>query len=389
MLLIDILEEIKLNVKLEEDIEVIQNILFLIYINDGISNKDIAKVVLLPIPVVSAIKNELKKLKFVKQQAGIKLTDKGLDFVENTLKYKNFNKELYYKLVDDNSNIEILLKDEILLLEEILNNRPEVDVLIDQSKCTVLTSINRAILALRNGAIIGKNILCMGDDDFVSVSISIIAKKLFSNEEQFNCDVTVLDIDKRILEYIESVSKEFSLPISILHYDAKNPLPAICTNQFDCLFTDPPYTIQGLDLFLSRGLAGLKKQSCLKIFFSFANKSPDVTLQMQKSFNDMGLIVKSIDTTFNEYEGAKILGSTGQMIILNTTRNSTPKIINDYTESLYTGELKMTTRTYKCKNCKKLFKIGFDKNFKTIEELKKSGCEYCNENKFDLVKKSN
>ncbi len=329
----------------------------------------------------------MKKLKLVKQEAGIKLTEQGILFVENTLKYKNFNKALYYSLIDENADIEYLLKDEISLLTEIFNNRPAVDVLVDQSKCTVMTSIKRAVLALKNGSIIGKNILCLGDDDFVSVSISIIAKKLFSNEEQFNCDVTVLDVDKRILDYIENLSKEYSLPISLLYYDARKPLPVIVTNQFDCLFTDPPYTIQGLDLFLSRGISGLKNQNSLKVFFSFANKSPEVTLQMQSSFIEMGLIIKSIDSNFNEYEGAKILGSRGQMIVLNTTKKTTPKITEAFNESLYTGEIKKTTRTYKCKHCKKLFKVGFDRQFKTIEDLKKVGCEYCGENKFDLVEK--
>ncbi len=347
-----------------------------------------AQEVLLPIPVVSAIKNELKKLKLVKQEGGIKLTERGILFVENTLKYKNFNKELYYALIEDEADIEYLLKDEINLLTDIFNNRPAVDVLVDQSKCTVLTSIKRAILALKSGSIIGKNILCLGDDDFVSISITIITKKLFSNNEQISCDVTVLDVDKRILQYIENLSIEYCLPISLLYYDARKPLPNVVCNQFDCLFTDPPYTIQGLDLFLSRGIAGLKKQNSLKVFFSFANKSPEVTLQMQTSFIEMGLIIKSIDNTFNEYEGAKILGSTGQMIVLNTTKKTIPKIIDEFKDSLYTGEIKKTTRTYKCKNCKKLFKVGFDKEHKTIEKLKKVGCEYCNENKFDLVKKT-
>ncbi len=342
----------------------------------------------MPIPVVSAIKNELKKLKLVKQEAGIKLTERGIIFVENTLKYKNFDKELYYKLIEENADIEYLLKDEINLLTDILDNRPSVDVLVDQSKCTVMTSIKRAILALKSGSLIGKNILCMGDDDFVSISIAIVTKKLFRNDENFNCDVTVLDIDKRILQYIENLADEYRLPISLLYYDAKKPLPTVVCNQFDCLFTDPPYTIQGLELFLSRGICGLKNQNSLKIFFSFANKSPDVTLKMQTAFNEMGLVIKHIDSTFNEYEGAKILGSTGQMIVLNTTKKTEPKIIHEFNDSLYTGEIRKTTRTYKCKNCKKIFKVGFDKEHKTIEDLKKVGCEYCNENKFDLIKKS-
>ena len=132
-----------------------------------------------------------------------------------------------------------------------------------------------------------------------------------------------MDIDNRILDYISSISKDEDLPISCKYVDLRMPLPEEFKNQFDCLFTDPPYTLQGMNLFLSRGLEALKNQkNGLSIFFSYAHKSPEFELNMQKYFVHMGLMISEILNSFNIYDGAQIIGNTGQMIILKTTKKT-------------------------------------------------------------------
>ncbi len=387
MFIINTLEEIRLNIKLEEDVKVIEDILFLIYIHDGIANKDIADKLYLSIDTTATIKNELRKIKFIKQEAGIKLTEKGIDYVENELKYKGFNKELYFNLIDENVDYNTILKDEILALEDIFNNRPNIDTSIDQSKCTLDTNVKRALLALRNNTLIGKNILCLGDDDLISITLGIIVNKLFNLNNNLNCNITVVDIDDRILDYISNLSQELHLPITVLKYDVRDLFPVVLTNTFDCLFLDPPFTTQGLELFLSRGIFALKKESCLPIFLSFADKPCDTTLNIQKSFNKMGLIIKTIYNKFNKYNGYKILPNTSNLIVLMTTNEVTPMYTDEFPFPIYTHEIKKKTQTYKCENCKKQFKVGFEEKFKTIDELVEVSCEYCNDTIFTLVDK--
>lgn len=387
MIIIKILQDIKKNVNLSEGISVIENILFLIRINNGISNKEIAKNVLLPIPVVCAVKNELKKLDFVFQESGVKLTKKGISYVDNVLNYKHFDIELYNNLIRDLNFFSSYLEDELIVLKKILDNRPSVDVTIDQSKCTPETSLKRAVLALSKNSLIGKKILCLGDDDFISISLALLTKRLFNSSTNNKSFITVLDIDNRILEYIEKLSLEYDLNISTFTYDARNIPDKPLINTFDCLFTDPPYTIAGLQLFLSRGITLLKNEDNLNVFFSFANKQPIVTLDMQKKISELGLVITEIHKYFNYYEGAKILGGYSQMICLITTKDYIPIIKTEFTDDLYTGEIKKTIRVYKCKNCNDTFDIGFSSNIKTIEKLKSIGCPSCQNNIFDLIKR--
>ncbi len=64
-------------------------------------------------------------------------------------------------------------------LQEVFDNRPKVDVTIDQSKSSIDTSLKRAILSLKNHDLVGKRILCLGDDDLVSIALGFLLKKTF------------------------------------------------------------------------------------------------------------------------------------------------------------------------------------------------------------------
>lgn len=164
--------------------------------------------------------------------------------------------------------------------------------------------MRRAILCLRNHALVGKKILCVGDDDLVSVSLALLLKRLFPGKEVASGRIEVVDIDERFLQFITGVAKQHALPIRCHRADLRQPLPKKLQRQYDCFFTDPPYTLQGMSLFLSRGISGLQKRKGLPIFLSFDHKSPDFALRMQQQFVQAGVSVREVISHFNEYEGA-------------------------------------------------------------------------------------
>lgn len=381
------LETVNKNVNIDEGIQAITNTLINIYFKEGISTKELARKNFLPIPVITAIKKELIKCDLVVQDRGVRLTRKGRGFVEQNLGFYGLNIELYTKLFSESWKDIKEINEVKESLNEIFINRPQADVTIDQSKCTVDTAIKRAVLCLRNSALIGKRILCIGDDDLVSIALGFLLKKLFNDIRYSKTKIFVMDIDNRILDYISSIAKKEELPINCEYVDLRSPLSESFKGQFDCFFTDPPYTLQGMNLFLSRGLEALKDESGLNIFLSYAHKSPEFELNMQKYFVDMGLMVSEILTAFNNYDGAEIIGNMGQMIILKTTNSSKSLIENCYQEPIYTGELKVTVRLYKCKECGEIMKVGLSEKFNTIEELKEKGCYKCNNRIFQLIEK--
>lgn len=382
--MVNYIQEVSKNVNIQEGEQAIENILLNIYFEEGISNKELSRNNLLPIPVIVAIKKEFIKYGLLIQSGGARLTEEGIYFIENKLGFRGIRKDLYIKLLK-----ETWEEDEVFemksILSKIFKERPLVDVTIDQSKCTLDTAIKRAILCLQNYSLVGKDILCVGDDDLVSIAIGFLLKKLFNDIECCNTKIYVMDIDNRILTYIEGIAQKEGLPIKCVRIDLRKPLPKNFVQQFDCLFTDPPYTLEGMKLFLSRGVEALKKQNCLPIFLSYGHKSPDFEFAMQQCFIDMGLIVSKVMARFNIYEGAGVIGNTGQMIILRTTSNSKTLMETFYQGPLYTGELKKTVRSYRCRNCGATTRVGVPEKIKTIEQLKLKGCGKCGNEIFSLI----
>ena len=387
--MLNYIEKIKKKVNLEEGNKTIENILITIYLQQGISTKELAKINFLPLPVTAAVKKEFIKEKLVIQDRGTRLTPNGISFVENKLGFKNINKELYLKLLTDTQKEHKVINEIKEEIHKIFQGRPQVDVTLDQSKSSVDTSLKRAMLCLKNYDLIGKNILCLGDDDLVSVALGFLLKKLFPHTFYQDTKITVIDIDKRIIEYINDIAVKESLPIKCEYVDLKAPLSNKFKNRFDCFFTDPPYTLEGMNLFLSRGIEALKNHSNLNIYFSFAHKPPAYQLNIQKSFLTMKLVISTITPKFNTYEGAGIIGNIGQMIVLKTTDITNPLIKNAHNGFLYTGEFMKTVRFYKCRECGKITKIGNYEKIKNIESLKNTGCYKCNNKIFDLVQRKN
>ncbi|RAV22356.1 bis-aminopropyl spermidine synthase family protein [Paenibacillus contaminans] len=383
----NVIEEANARVRIQEGTRVIEQLLLECYFKPGISTKELARKTLLPVPVAAAIKKELIKEGVLEQERGVRCTAEGNAYIENDWGYKGLDKTLYQKLAAKETDWRSELPDVLSSLRDLFQARPQVNVQIDQSKCTPETSLARAILCLRDHSLIGKKVLCVGDDDFVSVSLGFLLKRLFPDINEPKATIHVADIDERFLSYIREIAGREGLPVTCHRLDLRQPLPEELQGRYDCFFTDPPYTLQGLNLFISRGISGLKKAKGLPIFLSFAHKAPDVLLAIQREFVRMGLVAKEVIPHFNEYEGAEMIGNRSQMIVLKTTEQTAPDIGGAFEDALYTGEVKRTVRTYRCKQCGHSAVVGFQEDIVTVEQLKNEGCRVCANDTFDLIGK--
>ncbi|ENJ9654503.1 bis-aminopropyl spermidine synthase family protein [Clostridium botulinum] len=375
------------NVKIQEGRQAIEKLLIDFYFARGYSSKDYAVLNNIPVPLVTAIKNEALKLKLLEKSTGIHLSLKGKQFVENELGYRGINVKLYKTL--NISNADKIKEQLSLNLNNIFENRPKADVSVDQSKCTLETAIKRALLCLENNCLIGKNILCVGDDDLISVSIGMLLHTLYSgNMNLCKTKIYVLDSDQRILDYICEIGKLYDLPVNCYNIDFRDSIPNEYISKMDCLYTDPPYTLSGMKLFLSRGLECLKNSVSLNVFLSYAHKSQEEMLKIHKIFIELGLSALRIMPKFNRYEGAGILGNSSQMFLLKTTAAARSPIIGEkFNIPIYTGEIKKTRRKYGCKNCNTIHYVSLEDTYSTIEELKTAGCTICGHHFFNMVSK--
>lgn len=378
--MLNLLEQIKKQASLKESKHVIEKILVTIYIEQPVSTKFLARQYRLPVPVITAIKKELLKVKMLSDHNGTRLTARGETFVRETLGYKEWDRGYLQKLKKDESAVVELKNDLTEQFEQLLAHRPPVDVTLDQAFCSAETAVKRAMLPFDDQLLLGKRVLCLGDDDCISIALGLLVKKLAKTgaEKISNTTITVMDTDRRMLDFIEKTARRCHLPIVCREIDLRDRLTGMPLQSFDCVMTDPPYTLNGLKLFLSRAIAFIKKDENL-IYCSFGNKEPQELLEIQQLVLTQQLIFEQIKPAYNQYAGGSRIGNISNLYVLRVLETAYPIIpeTSAYHQAVYTGENNPYTRTYMCKRCNEQIQVGKGKEFRTIEQLKAFGCPLC------------
>lgn len=99
------------------------------------------------------------------------------------------------------------------------------------------------------GDLAGLDLLVLGDDDLLSVAAALTGLPR---------RVVVLEVDRRLVEFINNVARDEGLPLAAEQADLRDPLAPELVGRFDTFHTDPPEALSGLLLFIGRGIAGLK-----------------------------------------------------------------------------------------------------------------------------------
>ncbi|MHA1339176.1 MAG: bis-aminopropyl spermidine synthase family protein [Promethearchaeota archaeon] len=381
----------------DEGLEGILDIIRVIYRVGTISVKNISRKTKLPVPLVAKVVNNLIEADMLyRNEDGVQLWEHAMKFCEKELGFYGFGIPECPKCKGRPFFLTPRFDKLFDVLNPIFERRPSVDTKLDQSKNTVETAIQRLLYIYNNGSLEGKNICLLGDDDFTSVAISKLYLSFFPEEPKIiPKNITVIDIDERILNSIKNEVEKDNLTINTIKYDLREPVPKNLRNKFDTIIMDPPYSTNGLKLFLSRAISLLRKPSKYDvkkdIFLSFAHKSQEKTLEFQKVIIESGLAIIEIIPAFNKYEGSEVLGNITQMIRLNTTLKSHPLIDpnSKFVMPIYTGETHPYIKKYKCVKCGEIIEVGPDKQFETIELLKGEKCPKCkNSKKFELIERN-
>lgn len=317
---------------LKEDKGIINQYVFLILCYPKISVKALAHHLFLPIPIVSAIKNELKKKNMITDQTGIIATLRGERIIRQELKIEHLDIKRYLQVISMPNCADLFVD-----IKTIYEHRPTADVTIDQSKCTMETAFKRASYLLEKQASISGSLLCVGDDDLVSVACCLLYNYI-THAKGTNFQVTVVDKDQRILDYITQLSIHHQLPITCITHDLVHPMPKDLLQQFDCTITDPPYTLNGLQLFMTRGLSCLKHDQEVPLFLSYPHKPLDERLKLQQFLTTHQIVINQLLSHFNHYEGAQIIGGVSDFYYLKVNINSKFIANEVFTEKIYTKQ---------------------------------------------------
>jgi len=139
-----------------------------------------------------------------------------------------------------------------------------------------------------------RDVLCLGDDDLFSLACSLTGLPK---------SVTVIDIDKDVIEFLDSVSPDLPIPIKVAKVNLVKGVPKNMQKKYDVFITEPPDTVAGMQLFLSRGMQFLRPKT--GVFYAGMT---EVTLNkkqwhaVEKLIIQSGMTITNIFQDFQEYE---------------------------------------------------------------------------------------
>lgn len=185
-------------------------------------------------------------------------------------------------------------KDNVLnFLQDILQNRPKADEEFDQWYMDPIHAAYRTSFIYERGDLFNKSMLFIGDDDLVSVASAVT--KLPNR-------VVLLDIDQRLIDFANEIAKKYDLPLEAHRFDIRFPLPKDFIGQFDVFGSDPIETVEGMELFFSRGFSALKGIGSSAYFgLTTLEASKKKWFEIQKILLDMNMSITDIRRNFTEY----------------------------------------------------------------------------------------
>lgn len=371
-----IIQDVALATGLKEGPEGVANLLRLVGSSGALTLKELSRAARLPVPVLAAVRGELEARGVLERQAGLKLAPLGVEVLSAL--GGGWSPAVCPTCGGAGTVVPERYHGVLHTLTDMWQRRPQVDVRLDQSFALPESNLRRCLFALDRGALLGRRVLFLGDDDAGSIATALLARELGSNVE-----VSALDVDPRVLSYIQGAAGAEKLPITLVEHDARQPLPGDLLNSYDTVFTDPPYTLPGLRLFLSRALQAVRQEVGASVFLSFGHRPPVEMVELLALLAEMRVGVSELRPGFNRYEGASVLAGTSDLYHLLPTSESTASLRAESTDPIYTGELRPRVREYVCRACGASYKIGAGRQWETIESLKDAGCPRCGAHSFE------
>lgn len=176
---------------------------------------------------------------------------------------------------------------------ELAQKRPEASQEFDQGYVTEETTVARIALLFARGDLAGKEILVLGDDDLVSLAAALtgLPKK-----------VVALDVDPRIVGFLQDVAKERNLKLEAIQHDLREPLPEELLRRFDTFVCDPTESFRGYLAFAHRGISALRGPGCAGYLgLTRLEASLSKWRKIELSLLEAGAVITDLFPNFHEY----------------------------------------------------------------------------------------
>lgn len=194
-------------------------------------------------------------------------------------------------------------------IAELVAGVPAPLAALDHVQATPETVLRRALWLDARYDLATSRLLFLGDHDLTSLAVRALRP---------DADVTVVDLDERLLTYVDDRSGR---AVRAVHADLRVGLPAVVSGAADLVFSDPPYTPEGMALFAARGLACLADPALgrLLLAYGYSPRHPALGAQVQRNLANLGLTFEAIVPDFNRYLGAQAIGSAADLYVCQPT----------------------------------------------------------------------
>lgn len=216
-------------------------------------------------------------------------------------------------------------------LADYLAGVPKPRRALDHVQADLDTMLRRARWLDGTYDLVGAHLLCVGDHDLTALAACTTRPGLTA---------TVVDVDEDLLAYVDATARARGLPVRCLHADFRLGLPPGATGCADLVFTDPPYTPEGMRLFLARGVQALRgPDGRLLAAYGHSDRAPALGWKTQREILGLGLVMEAVLPGFNRYLGAQAVGSAAALYVLHPTsraRDSAEAATKDQAATIYT-----------------------------------------------------
>ncbi len=189
--------------------------------------------------------------------------------------------------------VEGIFRKTLQQFTSLLAGRPVPDPNFNQGLISFPDLALRASFMYERGDLEDRSILLIGDDDLFSLYLGMLGMVQ---------RILVLDIDKRILRFIEEKAGELGLNIETMEFDLSRSLPHQLHHAFDVFISEPPEGIKGMITFLKRGIRSLNEgESAGYIGITMVESSLPKWYEVQAILTRNRLVITDVLRNFSLY----------------------------------------------------------------------------------------
>ena len=236
--------------------------------------------------------------------------------------------------------------------------------------------MRRALHLLSAASLQGRRIVFLGDDDWTSATLALAYRQLHSGDSA-GVSIEVLDIDRRIVDALNAWAREQQVPLEAREYDLRQSSSLPPLDAVEAVFTDPPYTEAGLELFCRRARQLLPKDRG-ELFLCYPVRDPQGRYEVESIWHGLGFTLLDFYRGWNQYEGNSLHAGQSAFWHLRVARPGPGLRERAAGGSIYTFDARRwKVRKYLCRQCGLPHRVGPECPWATVEALKKAGCRRC------------